>query len=205
MLAFPPLCLQVSSPRRHGAAGALCRAPARRPVHLPRSPCIGCACTFLVHGYGQYLLSPAAAVPDWPLLLFRLRSGAGGILTSAARSVGEVRIPEAERPGHIYPGRAGAGSESWRTVPGSAMASICGGCTTVYRRCALTCVLTISAYREVASTKRIAPKATAAPPMKACSLAWRRRSRTRQAWANSRSQLRRARAWTALADASARP
>jgi hypothetical protein len=36
-----------------------------------------------------------------------LRSGAGGILTSAARSVGEVRIPEAERPRHIYPGQSG--------------------------------------------------------------------------------------------------
>jgi hypothetical protein len=36
-----------------------------------------------------------------------LRSGAGGILTSAARSVGEVRILEAERPSHETPGRKG--------------------------------------------------------------------------------------------------
>ena len=43
-----------------------------------------------------------------PLLnLFLLRSGAVVILTSAARSGGEVRITEAERPRHVNPGQRG--------------------------------------------------------------------------------------------------
>jgi hypothetical protein len=57
-------------------------------------------------------------IPDRPPLLeLSLRSGAVVILTSAARSGGEVRITEAERPRRIHPGRRGAGPKSQRIAP----------------------------------------------------------------------------------------
>ena len=48
-----PLCLRVSSCRRRGAVHAPCRAAARRPVQLPRSPGTGLVCTFHGNGYVQ--------------------------------------------------------------------------------------------------------------------------------------------------------
>jgi hypothetical protein len=47
------------------------------------------------------------AIQDRPPPQLSLRSGAVVILTSAARSGGEVRITEAERPRHVSPGRRG--------------------------------------------------------------------------------------------------
>ena len=53
------------------------------------------------------------------------------ILTSASRSGGEVRITEAERLGHVYPGRRGAKRESRRAVPAPAGAALYGRCAAV--------------------------------------------------------------------------
>ena len=55
------------------------------------------------------------------LLHFSLRSGAVVILTSAARSGGEVRITEAERPPLVSPGRRAIRPESRRIAPLAAM------------------------------------------------------------------------------------
>ena len=113
-----PLRLQVSALGRHRAACASCRAAARRPVHLPRSRGTGLVCTFHGHGYGQHhnlFFLPRFRVD--PVLSFSLRSGAVVILTSAARSGGEVRITEAERPRHVRPGRRAEGTHRRWTTP----------------------------------------------------------------------------------------
>jgi hypothetical protein len=81
---------------------------ARRPVQLPLSPGTGFACTFHGHEYGQHHnMFLTYRDLDWSHFLGFLRSGAVVILTSAARSGGEVRITEAERPRRIHPGRRG--------------------------------------------------------------------------------------------------
>jgi hypothetical protein len=80
---------------------------ARRPVHLPQSLGTGFACTFHGHWYGQHPTCFPRFRIALPSSTFLLRSGAVVILTSAARSGGEVRITEAQRPRHIRPGRRG--------------------------------------------------------------------------------------------------
>jgi hypothetical protein len=80
-------------------------------------------------------------IPDWsPLLSFSLRSGAVVILTSAARSGGEVRITEAERPPTRLPwqeevrGRAGIAADSAHLGGHDTVQPVCGVCRGYVRR-----------------------------------------------------------------------
>jgi hypothetical protein len=87
---------------------ALCVSAVRRPpVQTPRSPGAGLAApsTVMVWTPPDLLFLHDLDWSPSPGLL--LRSGAVVILTSATRSGGEVRITEAERPGHVSPGRRG--------------------------------------------------------------------------------------------------
>ena len=103
--------------RQRGALGSFHRHPAL--VLLAPSP---------VSWYGQhphlfFLQRFRIRLPSWAL-----RSGAVVILTSAARSGGEVRITEAERPRHVIPGRRGVEPESRRIVAVWANAALCCRC-----------------------------------------------------------------------------
>jgi hypothetical protein len=77
-------------------------------------------------------------IPDRPTpVRFSLRSGAVVILTSAARSGGEVRITEAERPRPIHPGQTGCQTGIAAPSPGAGgrciMGQVCRTCPRAVR------------------------------------------------------------------------
>jgi hypothetical protein len=131
-----PLCLQVSSFRRRGYCIRV----------VPRgsaAPCAPSAVTLHWFCFAPSTVMGTDSTPAFFLLrfrltsssTFRLRSGAGVILTSAARSGGEVRITEAERSRRIHPGRRGARPESPRAAPRLRTSHYAAGIWTVRDQC----------------------------------------------------------------------